>query len=489
MKMNKILLVVLVTFLAGCASHEDIKQVADVVDKQLKTSRERKTQYVLVKDQAFIFSETDGKLISPFYKNRDVSVALNDPLTIQQAIVKLNWLLPYKGNFNSNCGTDQSETSATNDPSFEEANIVSNERRYVQYTGKLSGLFSYLENTYDVKVTPYDGGYGVSSCETKSISINGLLTKLDASLNTSSSGEGESSGGSFSLNMDLKADLPSELLAEMTAILSSEGKVHINANTSSVLITDKPSVIKEATKIAKRYNDLLDKQILLLVTMLEYSDTDTKELGLDWDGAVTSGATSVIPGSEFAKSLVNSGLGLEVSNSKSTTDLFISSYFSDATAVANTQVDLLMQNGVPTPFSLTATHDYISSISVEKDKDTNSETRSVEVSSLSEGFKMMFRALTTGDKISVNAFISQNELISMQSQQGVTLPVVSTHEIMQSFKVASSDMIILTGLKIGADRSTNTSAVPGTIIAGGSNSNTKLKRNLVVLIEPRLINE
>ncbi len=489
MKLNKILSVAIVTLLAGCASHNDIKQVSDIVDKKLQTSRERSTKYVLVKDQAFIFSESDGKLISPFYENRDVSVALNDPLTIEQAIVKLNWLLPYKGNFNGSCAGNQNEAAVENNPSIEQADIVNSERRYVQYTGRLSGLFDYLESTYDVKVTPYEGGYGVTSCETKSIYINGLLTKLDASLNTSSSGEGEKSGGSFSLNMDLKADLPSELLAEMTAILSPDGKVHINANTSTVLITDKPSVVKEATKIAKRYNDLLDKQILLLVTMLEYSDTDTKELGLDWDGVVTSGATSVIPGSKFAKSLVNSGLGLEISNSKSTTDLFISSYFSDATAVGHTQVDLLMQNGVPTPFSLTSTHDYISSVSVEKDKDTNSETRSVAVSSLNEGFKMMFRALTTGEKISVNAFISQNELISMQSQQGVTLPIVSTHEIMQSFKVASGDMIILTGLKIGTDRSTNTSALPGTIIAGGSNSNTKLKRNLVVLIEPRLINE
>jgi hypothetical protein len=147
----------------------------------------------------------------------------------------------------------------------------------------------------------------------------------------------------------------------------------------------------------------------------------------------------------------------------------------------------LTQNGVPTPLSIAKEQSYISTVTTEYDKDLDREIREVGTDVINEGFNMMFKALAVNDKISVTTHITQNELVGLTEDQGITLPTVFNRQFLQSFRVNSGDVILLAGYEENSARTSDSSAAPGTIIFGGSNNRDLDRSKIVILIEPRVI--
>ncbi|MDK9759173.1 hypothetical protein KIV40_28490, partial [Vibrio sp. D173a] len=352
------------------------------------------------------------------------------------------------------------------------------------YDGKLSGLFKSLENIYDVSVKFYDDQYVVSRCSMENIPLAGLLSSMEASLETASNSAGGS--GSFSGSMDLSYDLKASLMEEVEMLLSEEGIVRANNTTGSLLVVERPSYLRQVKRLVDDYNQVLEQQILLLVTVLRYGDNDVNKLGLDWDSIITSGSTSIIPSSSFSDNIAGLDLGFKKDGS-STTDLILRSYFNNTHSLLSTKADLLTQNGVPTPLSIAKEQSYISTVTTEYDKDLDREIREVGTDVINEGFNMMFKALAVNDKISVTTHITQNELVGLTEDQGITLPTVFNRQFLQSFRVNSGDVILLAGYEENSARTSDSSAAPGTIIFGGSNNRDLDRSKIVILIEPRVI--
>jgi hypothetical protein len=472
------------------------------IDTELDKSKERKTNYLEVVDHSMLFEPGDEFQINSFYKDEDISFSFTDKATAQMIIEEMNALLLYQGNYINNCLTEDSESgdskdsSNTNTDAFgslplagraatpQEPTQLGDDYKKFIYDGKLSGLFKSLENIYDVSVKFYDDQYVVSRCSMENIPLAGLLSSMEASLETASNSAGGS--GSFSGSMDLSYDLKASLMEEVEMLLSEEGTVRANNTTGSLLVVERPSYLRQVKRLVDDYNQVLEQQILLLVTVLRYGDNDVNKLGLDWDSIITSGSTSIIPSSSFSENIAGLDLGFKKDGS-STTDLILRSYFNNTHSLLSTKADLLTQNGVPTPLSIAKEQSYISTVTTEYDKDLDREIREVGTDVINEGFNMMFKALAVNDKISVTTHITQNELVGLTEDQGITLPTVFNRQFLQSFRVNSGDVILLAGYEENSARTSDSSAVPGTIIFGGSNNRDLDRSKIVILIEPRVI--
>ncbi|WP_171758848.1 hypothetical protein [Vibrio sp. RE86] len=449
-----------------------------------------------------LFESGDEYQVNSYYKDEEISFSFTDKATVKMIIEEMNALLLYQGNYINNClvedeSVDSSEspdltssiaglpTSQTAAPMPSQSEALNDDYKKFIYDGKLSGLFKSLENIYDVSITFYDDQYVVSRCNIENIPLSGLLSSMDASLETASNASGGSSG-SFSGSMDLSYDLKASLVEEVEMLLSEEGTVKINNTTGSLLVVERPSYLRQVKQLVDDYNQVLEKQILLLVTVLRYGDQDVNQLGLDWDSVITAGSTSIIPGSSFSDTISGLDIGVKKEDS-STTDLILRSYFKNSHSLLSTKADLLTQNGVPTPLSIAKAQTYISTVSTEYDKDLDREIREVGTDVINEGFNMMFKALAVEDKISVTTHITQNELVGLTADQGITLPTIFNRQFLQSFRVNSGDVILLAGYEETGGRTNDSSSVPGTIIMGGANSRDMQKSKIIILIEPRVL--
>jgi hypothetical protein len=505
--MKKIITVILPLLILGCSTSEYVELPQDSktqhrIDTELDKSKERKTNYLEVVEHSMLFEPGDEFQINSFYKDEDISFSFTDKATVQMIIEEMNALLLYQGNYINNCLTEDSESGNRNDSSNtitdalgslplaggaatpQEPTQLGDDYKKFIYDGKLSGLFKSLENIYDVSVKFYDDQYVVSRCSMENIPLAGLLSSMEASLETASNSAGGS--GSFSGSMDLSYDLKASLMEEVEMLLSEEGTVRANNTTGSLLVVERPSYLRQVKRLVDDYNQVLEQQILLLVTVLRYGDNDVNKLGLDWDSIITSGSTSIIPSSSFSDNIAGLDLGFKKDGS-STTDLILRSYFNNTHSLLSTKADLLTQNGVPTPLSIAKEQSYISTVTTEYDKDLDREIREVGTDVINEGFNMMFKALAVNDKISVTTHITQNELVGLTEDQGITLPTVFNRQFLQSFRVNSGDVILLAGYEENSARTSDSSAAPGTIIFGGSNNRDLDRSKIVILIEPRVI--
>ena len=505
--MNKLIAVILPLLVLGCSTTEYVElpqnsETQQRIETELDKSKERKTNYLEVVDHSMLFEPGDEFQVNSFYKDEDISFSFTDKATVQMIIEEMNALLFYQGNYINNCLTEDSDSGNSNDSSNtitdalgslplngaaampQEPTQLGEDYKKFIYDGKLSGLFKSLENIYDVSVKFYDDQYVVSRCSMENIPLAGLLSSMEASLETASNSAGGS--GSFSGSMDLSYDLKASLMEEVEMLLSEEGTVRANNTTGSLLVVERPSYLRQVKRLVDDYNQVLEQQILLLVTVLRYGDNDVNKLGLDWDSIITSGSTSIIPSSSFSDNIAGLDLGFKKDGS-STTDLILRSYFNNTHSLLSTKADLLTQNGVPTPLSIAKEQSYISTVTTEYDKDLDREIREVGTDVINEGFNMMFKALAVNDKISVTTHITQNELVGLTEDQGITLPTVFNRQFLQSFRVNSGDVILLAGYEENSARTSDSSAAPGTIIFGGSNNRDLDRSKIVILIEPRVI--
>ncbi|MGF1753583.1 hypothetical protein L4C33_08310 [Vibrio makurazakiensis] len=513
--MKKVTLLLISAAVFGCSTTEYISTPQDlagqkVVDDELSKGKQRTTNFLEVIDHSLMLKTGNEFEIESHYVDDEISFSFTDKATAGMVIEEMNALLDYQGVYIDNCVSEGGSSSSSSEPSengaqaalasvipglpiqakspsttsIPQQNQGPDYKKFI-YDGKLSGLFRSLENVYDVTVEFSRGSYVVSRCKVENLHLKGTLSSMEATLETASDSAG-GSNGSFSGTVDLSYDLQAALLEELNLLLSPEGVVKVNSTTSSLLVIDRPSYLRNVNKIVDNYNKVLERQILLLVTVLRYGDSDVNQLGLDWDNVLVDGSTAIISGSSFSETISGLNLGFKKEGS-STTELLLRSYFNNGHSILSTKADLLTQNGVPTPLSVAKSQSYISSVTTEYDKETEREIRQAETSVLNEGFNMMFKALAIEDKISVTTHITQNELVSLTADQGITLPTTFNRQFLQSFRVDSGDVILLAGYEENITRTNDSTAAPGTILFGGTNNRENTQSKIVILIEPRVL--
>lgn len=509
--------VIVASIISGCSNTrindmESSDNIIDGIDHKIITNREKLQDNIENGIRPQLISEDNiVKHKASDFDLDNIELMFYKPVTVKEVINTFNAQRKYQGYYVNNCAVTSDVAAGADDSAAPEADALGKikglvntpnssistmsqlntnsddvlEKKDMRYKGTTRGLITYIEHIYDVNVEYIDSGiYKVNACENKTFKLAGVGDNVTGSSSSASSESGRSAG-SYSVELKLESNRIDDLIADVEVLNTALGTSIMNRSANSLTVIDKPSAVTEIAKKITDYNKFYSKQILLLVSVLRYKESQVNQLGLDWDAVITEGASTIVSGSEFAKQ-ITSGINIGIGNS--TTDLILKSYFSNDKNVLSTRADVLTLNGIPTPLSISNEQSYVSSVTTEKDNDNNIDTTTVEVETLVVGFNMMFKASANDDElITINAYISQNELLSLDPFGDISLPSTASREFLQSFSVNSGDVVLLTGYEEQNSREKENSATPYTFLFGGSKDSKNDNTRLVILIEPKII--
>ncbi len=414
--------------------------------------------------------------------------------------------------------------------------------RITQQEGNLIDLLNLITARCDIGWTYREGKIILSDTETRTWSVKGIPGDIQvqsqiqnnsgvqsqsgttgsatASSGTGSSGSTSSTGSSQTQNQqsatqntafNLQNSLWDNLEKAITAQKSSIGKVSISPSTSSLTVTDKPSVISRIDRFMKNQNDRLKQMVIIDVQVLSVDVTAQDNYGVNWQAVLTgSNSTFSINGQAVSQSATGTGssfvpspvfvptnttqaftLGM-TSGSLSGSQFIINalSTKSKSSLVTSTAVSTLSNQ--PVPLQFIDQQAYLASVSTTQTAQVGSQT-SLTPGQLTTGFSLNLLPVVEGDgkvdlQISIN--ISALKQMAQYSTNGssIQLPNTLQRNFMQKVVVKSGDTFVVTGFD-SDDQSIINTGVGGATNwwLGGGVSADKNRTRMVMLITPKIV--
>lgn len=383
---------------------------------------------------------------------------------------------------------------------------------------------SQLIGTDGVSTPSASGSYGNSS---SSSSMSGS-SSTGASVSgggVSSSGGGLSSasGGAPGQNathstlFSMNGAFWSNLNDTIKSMLSATGTVHILPATSSVTVTDKPSVILRVDSFIQQQNVSLKRQVQIDVQILSVDTNKEDNYGINWNlafqgsngnmyingvpaggntvnGATTTGTTGgglipvFTPNSTTQSFTVAGAPGSSLSGSQ----LILQALSTIAKVSVVTATSASTLNNQPVPIEFVDNMSYVSGYQTYF-VGLNGGQNNLITSNLSYGF--MFHILPNiedNGTVNLQISMSMSQLKSMQNVtiqgQYVQLPNMVQRDTMQKVTLHSGETYVVTGFDENVNTVTNTGVGSAfNWLLGGGVSTTKRRLRLVMLVTPRVI--
>lgn len=416
-----------------------------------------------------------------------------------------------------------------------------NDIRFTQQDGTLTDLLNNLSARCDIGWSYRDGKIILSDTETKTWPIKGIPGDIavqnqinnNTGINSQTSGGGGSIGGGASsgggsqsqssgnqtttqnIAFNLQNSLWQNLQDAIRSMLSSHGKLSISPATSSLTVTDKPSVLMRVDKYMLTQNDILKRQVQIDVQILNVDVEKVDNYGINWglalgnvkDGANASfsingqaisqgsgGSSSFVPSQVFVPTSTTQAFIISAnSGDLSGSQLIINalSSISKASLVTSTAVTTLSNQPVPVQFVDQLS--YLASVQTTISGQSSIAQTSLSPGQLTTGFSLNVLPVIEADgKVNLQLSLSITALKNMAqySTQGasVQLPETLQRNFMQKVVIKSGDTFVVTGFDSDSNSEKNNgvgSAYNWLLGGGVSASNTRTR--LVVLVTPRVV--
>ncbi len=275
---------------------------------------------------------------------------------------------------------------------------------------------------------------------------------------------------------------------------------------------DKPVGLITATaprklldKLEEYINSLkkeLYKQISIEAKIIEVQLNDASSIGINWSNVLKD--FDISGTLEFGlNGQVHPGSGQFVSNislnDKDFTVLLNAlNQQGDTKILSNPKISVM--NGQPAMITVGRNVTYIDSIESDRDSDTNLITFTVNTERILSGIGMALTATITGnDEIIMNLVPITSELQEPIEYRDVGndggtvgLPIVNVREMSTTVKVKGGEMLVIGGLISDTNQKTGEFApglgkIPGLKYLFGYEEKQHLKRELIILLRPRII--
>lgn len=414
--------------------------------------------------------------------------------------------------------------------------------RITQQDGNLIDLLNLIGARCDLGWTYRDGKIVLSDTETKTYIVKGIPGDIQiqnqinnnsgvqsqAGASGSSIGSGSSGGTSTgqsqaqsqqsatqNIAFNLQNSLWTNLHDALKSMLSKTGKLSISPSTSSVTVTDKPSVLLRVDRYMQNQNEIMKRQVQIDVQVLNVDVNAADNYGINWNLALNgTNATFNINGQAVAPasadgsiSFVNSPVFVPSSTTqaftlgvpKGSSDLGTSSLIINALSsiaktslVTSTAVTTLSNQPVPVQF--VDQQAYLASVQNTISGQSSLSQTSLTPGQLTTGFSLNILPVVQSDgmvymQLSLN--ISSLKSISQYSTQGasVQLPNTLQRNLMQKAVVHSGDTFVVTSFDSDS-QDLNNSGVGSAYnwIFGGGVSASKARTRMVILVTPRVVN-
>lgn len=411
--------------------------------------------------------------------------------------------------------------------------------RITQQSGNLIDLLNLVSSRCDLSWSYRDGKIVLSDTETKTWIVknipgdiqvqnqinNNTGVQSQSGSNGSSVGGGGSGGASTgqsqsqsqqnttqNIAFNLQNSLWTNLQDGVKSMLSKAGKLSISPATSSLTVTDRPSVILRVDRYIKNQNDIMKRQVQIDVQVLNVDVNAEDNYGINW-GLVLNGANANFSINGQAVSQAATGNGTSFVSSPvfvptNTTQAFTigtdSGSLNGSQLVINalssiTKTSLVTSTAVttlsnqPVPVQFIDQQAYLASVTTTQTAQVGSQT-ALTPGQLTTGFSLNILPVIQGDgmvymQLSLNISILKN--ISQFSTQGasVQLPNTLQRNLMQKAVIRNGDTFVVTSFDSDSQALSNT-GVGGAynwLLGGGVSANKKRTR-MVILVTPRVVN-
>lgn len=418
--------------------------------------------------------------------------------------------------------------------------------RITQQEGSLIDLLNIIGSRCDLSWTYREGKIIFSDTETKTWSIKGIPGDIQVQnqINNNSGAQSQSGangtsiglsgnggGGSTSqsqvqsqqtslqtIAFNLQDNLWKNLQDSIKAVLSPTGKLNVSPSTSSVTVTDKPSILLRVDRLIKSQNDIMKRQVQIDVQVLNVDVEAQDNYGINWNlvlnganakftinGQAVSQGPSAVGNGEAVTSLITSPVFIPTNTTQAFAIGATSGDLNGSSLVINalstiTKTSLVTSTAVTTLSNQPVPVQFIDQLSyLASSQSTISGQGGLAQNSLTPG------QITTGFSLNVLPVIQSDNLVFLQlsinisalkkiaqftsSGSSLQLPETLQRNLMQKAVIRSGDTFVVTGFD-SEEQAINNSGVGSAYnwLLGGGVSAGKKRTRMVILVTPRVVN-
>lgn len=418
-------------------------------------------------------------------------------------------------------------------------NDVCRSIRVTQQTGNLMDLLNLIAAKCDIGWTYKGGNLVLSDTQTKTWSVKGIPgdTQVQNQIqnqtgiqgqsgaNGTSSGSGGGGGATGqsqansnqtttqNIAFNLQNNLWLNLKDGIQAILSKTGKVSISPATSSLTVTDRPSILLRVDQYMHDQNATLKRMVMIDVQVYNVAVTKQDNYGINWnlvlsgagEGSFTVNGQAVTPGqtggtsafsaspvfvpSNTTQAFTFSALGSSLSGSQLIVNAL--STQNKTSLVTSTAVSTISNQPVPVQF--VNQQSYLSSVSTTVTGSAGTAQTALTPGQITTGFSLnILPVIEENGNVNMQLALNVSSLTAIQqfSSNGssIQLPQTSQSNLMQKVIIKSGDTFVVSGFDSNNNQITNT-GVGGIYnwIFGGGVSAENIRNRMIVLITPHVV--
>lgn len=393
-------------------------------------------------------------------------------------------------------------------------NAIPEESVPVKYSGKLSGLLSYLSNRYGLYWRYKDDVVTFYTQETRVFTVYALPTETSLQASMTGATMGEAGGGNASSNLSVNTDLKiwDSIEEGVKQVVGDNGKLSFSRVAGTVTVTASPYIVRKVAAYIANWNEKLSRQVAITVRIIQVTLTNENNYGLDLNAAFKNSRIS----SGFMSSIPDAGAGVLTGN-LSMTVIKEGSKWSGSQAIINalstqgkaqmvTSSSVTTLNNKMAPVQISTSKNYLKEITVTTSgtNDDKSTDTDYEVDTLNYGFTMEIlpRILDHGRLIvlfnlSITDFLgfekvgTEDQGSSEKEESEVTklqLPTMQMRGFVQEIAMRSGQTLVLTGFE-DLQEQTTTSGIgkPKMGLLGGTAYDNSNRRVLVITMTPEVL--
>lgn len=276
-----------------------------------------------------------------------------------------------------------------------------------------------------------------------------------------------------------------------------------------VTVTAPRPILDKVEAYFKSLHKEIYKQVSIEAKIIEVQLTDSSAIGINWDsvlknfqitGSVGFGDNgSIFSWNPVTGETTSPRFVSNISINGANFDAFLNALKTEGNTKILSNPKLSVLNGQPAMITVGKNITYIDSIEVDVDTETNTRTYTTETANILSGVGMALTATILGDnEIIMNLVPVTSELEEpilyeeLADGNKVGLPVVNVREMSTTVRVKDGDMLVIGGLISDVNDNTGSFApvvgdIPLVKYLFGYEEKTKNKRELIVLLKPRII--
>ena len=366
-----------------------------------------------------------------------------------------------------------------------------------------SGLYWRMDNGTIVFYLMETRTYSLAMLNTKTSSTSsvssGTTSSMGATSGTDNSASGESTT-SQSTTTGQEYDLYADLRKAVESMLTpNKGRYWLSSSSSSLIVTDTPSVQAAVTRYVNEQNLIMNRQVALNVEVLSVGNSRNEDFRIDWNlvykslhsaGATLNNATGDLSGGISAgASILDTATGNAAKFAGSSLLLKALSEQGDVSVV--TSQSSTVTNLTPVPIQMADQTVYVAQSATTTTTDVGATT-TLTPGMITTGFNMTLLPLIqkTGNlQLQMNFNLSDPPTIrSFTSKDGnsyIEMPYTKLRSLSQKVNLKEGQSLVVTGF----DQNNTTTSKAGTFtpanpLFGGSQTGKNERSTLVIIITP-----